>query len=80
LSSITLLRIFDHFRQAGVTPHFSIIYLLLRSQILFTAPILCGAPLGGESERAFFAFIKLGNRKYTNGIGPGCGRNSTYIG
>jgi hypothetical protein len=26
----------DHFRQAGVTPHSSIIYLLLRSQILFS--------------------------------------------
>jgi hypothetical protein len=28
-----------------------------------TAPILFGAPLGGESERTFFAFFKFGCRK-----------------
>jgi hypothetical protein len=30
------------------------------------APILRGAPLGGESERVLFAFFKLGCRKHTN--------------
>jgi len=30
-----------------------------------TAPILRGAPLGGESERIFFAFFKSGCRKHT---------------
>lgn len=30
-----------------------------------TAPILRGAPLGGESERIFFAFFKPGCRKHT---------------
>jgi len=29
------------------------------------APILRSAPLGGESEWAFFAFFKLGYRKHT---------------
>jgi hypothetical protein len=29
------------------------------------AAILRGAPLGGESVRAFFAFFKLGRRKRT---------------
>ena len=29
------------------------------------APILRGAPLGGESERTFFTFFKLGCRKHT---------------
>jgi hypothetical protein len=30
-----------------------------------TAPILCGALLGGESERVFFAFFTLVFRKHT---------------
>jgi hypothetical protein len=32
---------------------------------LVTAPILRGTPLGGESERAFFAFATLVCRKHT---------------
>jgi len=30
------------------------------------APILRGAPLGGESEKSFFAFFTLRFRKHTN--------------
>jgi hypothetical protein len=30
------------------------------------APILRSAPLGGESERVFFAFVTLVRRKHTN--------------
>jgi len=33
-----------------------------------TAPILCGALLGGESERVFFAFFTLVFRKHTDYI------------
>jgi hypothetical protein len=32
------------------------------------AAILCGAPLGGESERAFFAFFTRVSRKRTHDL------------